>query len=149
MPSIYRRSLLRAAAVGAVGFSGCSTFSEESESQTPRLIDLVALSYDTQAHTFHVRLELDGEPVYEQAEPVDAASPEDSEGAVFTRYPEEPKPYVLSAWIDDDESTTRTLDLASYEAECLAVNLFYGRYGEPPEDATLGIATATNCNAEE
>lgn len=149
MPSRSRRFVLQTAAVGALGFSGCSTFGEESEPDVPRLIDLVALSFHTEPHTFHVRLELDGEIVYEDSRAVEAASPDEEEGAVFEGYPEAPEPYVLSVWLDDTESTTRTLEFADYDADCLAVNVFYGRYGEPPENATLRLYTATNCNAEE
>ena len=149
MPSTSRRAVLHAAAAGALGLSGCSAFGEDSEPVVPRLIDLVVLSFHTEPHTFHVRLELDGETVYEDARAVEAASPDEEEGAGFDGYPEEREPYELSVWLDDDESTTRTLEFADYDAECLAVNAFYGRYEEPPENATLRLYTATNCRAEE
>lgn len=145
MPSTNRRSVLQAAAAGIAGISGCSTLTEDLEPVTPRLLELSVESYHTEPHTFHVRLKLDGETVYEDEERVDAANPEDATGARFTGYPEDAKPYVLSVWMDGDESTARTLDFASIDEECLVVRTFYGSYKQPPEDAQLEIWTHNNC----
>lgn len=130
--SIDRRSVLQMAAAGADGVSGRSAFSEGSDPAVPELIELIAASSDRESHTFHLRFELDGQTVYQAAEQVEAASPDDSRGAVSEGYPEDSKPYVLSAWTDGDESTTRTFDFTSLGTECLGVHVFYGWYKEPP-----------------
>jgi hypothetical protein len=145
---IYRRSFLQTAAAGAVGISGCSMVPGRSGPHSPQLIALTALNFDRTSHTFHVRLALDDTPVYESAERIKAAAPDDPRGAVFQGYPEpeRPKPYVLSAWIDDRESTVRQLAFTSVAANCLGVELQYGGYNEPVDRATLAIATTTNCN---
>jgi hypothetical protein len=144
---VRRRALLQSVAVGLAGFGGCAAL-EESESGAPRLVDLTALNYDDEPHTFHVRMELDGETTYRESKRVKAAGPDDPRGAVFTGYPEESESYVVSMWRDDQpETEARTLDFAEFDSECLGVEVKLGTYGESDDEPDLSIFYTSNCAA--
>lgn len=144
-----RRAIIRSAAVGLVGLGGCSAL-DESDEEIPRLVELTALNLDDEPHTFHVRMELDGETAYRESKRVEAASPDDPRGATFTGYPEDSGNYVLSAWRDDrDETEARTLDFAEFDSECLGVEVKFGTHGNDADEPYLAIFHTSNCAAGE
>ncbi|WP_129112860.1 hypothetical protein [Halegenticoccus tardaugens] len=105
-----------------------------------------ALSFDDEPHTFHVRIELDGETVYRESERIEATDPDDPVGAVFDGFPTKPNPYLLSTWLDDrPEKTARTLDFAEYDTECLGLNIQAGTYDDEAGGDRFAIAHTTNC----
>ncbi|WP_248516680.1 hypothetical protein [Salinarchaeum laminariae] len=145
---VGRRALLQSTAVGIAGLAGCTTFGDQSTSQTPKFIDLTAINLHDAPHTAHVRLELDGETVYRESKQMAASELDHSRGAVFSEYPTTAEPYVLSAWRDDrPETDARTLDFASFDTECLAVQLMIGTYGRNVETPRLAIYYGFNCSA--
>jgi hypothetical protein len=145
---VERRTFLQSITIGIAGLTGCAMFESQTESRTPRLVELTALNLDDSPHTFHVRLELDGETVYRESEQVAAGGSEDPRAAEFSGYPTQAEPYVLSAWRDDQpEAGAKTLDLASYDAECLGVDVRFGTYGSDAENPRLAIFHTTNCDA--
>lgn len=145
---VRRRAFLQSMTIGITGFTGCATFESQTEPQIPRLVELTALNLDDAPHTFHVRLELDGETVYRESERVTAGEPEDPRATEFSDYPTRVEPYVLSAWRDDHPETgAKTLDFASYDAECLGLDVQFGTYGSDAENPRLAILHTTNCDA--
>lgn len=121
-------------------------FEGQSASQMPELVGLTAINHHDAPHTAHVRLELDGESVYQESEQIAAGGSDDPRGAVFSDYPTVPEPYVLSAWLDDrPEAEARTLDFASFDTECLGVSLDIGTYGRDVENPGLSIYYTRNC----
>jgi hypothetical protein len=143
--TVRRRTFLQSIAVGLAGLGGCSAL-DESSSEAPRLVELTALNLDDEPHTFHIRMELDGETAYRESKRVEAASPDDPQGAVFTEYPEKPGAYTLSVWRDDQgEAEARTLDFAAFDTECLGVEVKLGTHGESDDEPNLAIFQTSNC----
>lgn len=144
---VPRRVLLQSATVGIAGLTGCTLLGSDTESQTPRLVDFNVLNFHDEPHTVHVRLDLDGETVYRESKQLAAVTEEDdSEGAVLSDYPMTAEPYLLSAWRDDQsESDARPLDFASFDTECLGVDVQVGTYGVETESSRLSIHYTTNC----
>ncbi|WP_129112859.1 hypothetical protein [Halegenticoccus tardaugens] len=145
-PRIGRRSLLRlATTAGVVTLSGCNALGG-SDRKTPRLVELGATSFDDEPHTFHVRIELDGETVYRDSERLEAASSDDPVGTWFTGFPTKSNAYLLSTWLDDrPEKTAQTLDFAEYDTECLGVDVRVGTYDGGTDDDRVSIFYTKNC----
>lgn len=146
-----RRVFLRSAtaAVGLIGLSGCSALDTRSRSETPRLVELTALNLDDEPHAFHVRIEIDGETVYRKSKRVPAGGTDEPRGVEFAGYPTRSRPYVLSAWRDDQPaSEAATLDFADFESECLGVEVQFGTYGTDAANPRLAILHTTNCGEE-
>lgn len=145
---IERRVLLQSMTVGIAGLSGCTLFGSQTESQVPRLVNLTAVNLDDAAHDIHVRLDLDGETVYRESSQVPAARANEARGIEFSDYPTMAEPYVLSAWRDDSqEAEARSLDFASFDTECLGVNIHVDANASDVENSGLSIFHTTDCDA--
>jgi hypothetical protein len=121
---------------------------DESGSGAPRLVELTALNLDDEPHTFHVRMELDGETAYRKSKRVEAAGPGGPKGAVFTGYPEESGAFVVFASRDDQSDTeARTLDFTEFDSECLGIEVKVGTYGETSDEPRLALFHTSNCAA--
>lgn len=121
-------------------------FESQTQSQVPQLVNFYAINYHDEPHTVHVRLELDGETVYRESKQTAASELEATKGAVFSDYPTATEPYVLSAWRDDrPEADARTLEFASFDTECLGIQVNIGTYGRNTENPVLSIHFSTNC----
>ena len=149
MNSLSRRSFLRSAAIGVGALSGCAGFSGQTEVEPPRLIDLIATNFTPDPHTFHVRMDLQDETVYRESKHMEAASPDDPRAAVFTDYPAQPNPYVFYTWVDEQpETEAQSLDFTEKNAECVGINVQFGRYKSGVQDPSVSIFSTTNCNID-